>query len=83
MRETGTGIGRSDGVAAGRVKEVYVTGARHPAPLKKPEGVAKAMAPWLKAEMSRWAKEMVELKKESGFHMAELRLEWLVRLAKL
>ena len=83
MRETGTGIGGNGGVAAGRVKEAHVTGARHPAPLEKPEGVAKALAPWLKAEMSRWAAEMEERKKEPGFYMAELHPEWLARLAKL
>ena len=82
LKTTGTGKGGNGGVARGRVKEAFVSGARHPAPLEKPEGTAKAVAPWLKEQMAIWKEEAERRKSEPDFG-SQLHPEWLERIAKL
>ena len=82
LDKTGTGRGGNGGVARGRVKEAFVIGAAHPAPLEKPEGTAEAVAPWLKEQMAKWKEEREKRRLEPGFGN-EVYSEWLERIAKL
>jgi pimeloyl-ACP methyl ester carboxylesterase len=62
---TGTGIGGSGGVAAGRVKEIDVSGGGHYLPLEAPRKLAvEVLGPWFDTEVERWVKETEEERKE-------------------
>lgn len=83
MREKGTGLGGSGGVKTGKVKEVWVQGARHAAALEKPEKVARAVAPWLRDEVSKWKEEQEKRKGEPPFEVEKVNQGYLDRIAKL
>ncbi|KAL7951865.1 Alpha/beta hydrolase family domain-containing protein [Trichoderma barbatum] len=54
---TGTGVGGSGGVKAGRVKHITHPDGGHLIPLEEPVFCAKTAAEWTKTEMDRWQEE--------------------------
>ncbi|KAL8392200.1 hypothetical protein RB595_002406 [Gaeumannomyces hyphopodioides] len=58
---TGTGVGGSGGVAAGRVAEHVLEGVGHLVAMEKPTVCAEQAAAWIGLEIERWRKEEEEL----------------------
>jgi pimeloyl-ACP methyl ester carboxylesterase len=54
MATTGTGIGGSGGVKAGRVVDTLIMGAGHLIPMEKIEETGAKAAAWVGKEMKRW-----------------------------
>ena len=54
MAHTGTGVGGSGGVKAGRVKEVTFQGVGHLIPMEVVGRTAEACADWVEPEVERW-----------------------------
>lgn len=54
LRRTGSAIGGSGGVEAGRVARVTIEDKGHLVPQESPNECADAMARWLVGELSRW-----------------------------
>ncbi|MCJ1392492.1 hypothetical protein MMC18_005359 [Xylographa bjoerkii] len=79
---TGAGRGGRGGSESGQVQEAWVEGAGHFVPLEKPAAAAQVIAPWLKAEISRWDKEREKKKSEPPFRR-QVHPEFFARLAKL
>ncbi|KAL8306009.1 hypothetical protein RB597_003361 [Gaeumannomyces tritici] len=61
LAATGTGVGGSGGVAAGRVAEHVVEGVGHLVPMERPTVCAEQAAAWIGREMERWRKEEEDL----------------------
>lgn len=57
LANTGTGVGGSGGVGAGRVRDVRLAEAGHLVAQEAPVECAKAAAGWLGAELRRWQAE--------------------------
>ncbi|RAL17221.1 putative toxin biosynthesis protein [Aspergillus homomorphus CBS 101889] len=57
MKATGTGLGGSGGVAAGRVRDVYLKDFGHLLAQEAPVQCAEAASEWLGAELKRWRVE--------------------------
>ncbi|RAK74182.1 putative toxin biosynthesis protein [Aspergillus fijiensis CBS 313.89] len=57
LRATGTGLGGSGGVAAGRVREVYLKDFGHLLAQEAPGQCAEAASEWLGGELERWRAE--------------------------
>jgi pimeloyl-ACP methyl ester carboxylesterase len=55
MANTGTGIGGSGGVKAGRVVDVIIKGTGHLIPMEKVEETGAYAAGWIGKEMKRWS----------------------------
>ncbi|PYI24041.1 toxin biosynthesis protein [Aspergillus japonicus CBS 114.51] len=56
-RATGTGLGGSGGVAAGRVRDVYLKDFGHLLAQEAPGPCAEAASEWLGGELKRWRRE--------------------------
>jgi pimeloyl-ACP methyl ester carboxylesterase len=52
---TGTGVGGSGGVAAGRVEHIIIQGTGHLIPMEKVEETGTRTSQWIGKEMRRWA----------------------------
>ncbi|OJJ97834.1 hypothetical protein ASPACDRAFT_31733 [Aspergillus aculeatus ATCC 16872] len=57
LRATGTGLGGSGGVAAGRVRDVYLKDFGHLLAQEAPGQCAEAASEWLGGELKRWRAE--------------------------
>ncbi|PYH42108.1 putative toxin biosynthesis protein [Aspergillus saccharolyticus JOP 1030-1] len=57
LQATGTGLGGSGGMAAGRVKDVYLKDYGHLLAQEAPVQCAEAASEWLGAELQRWRAE--------------------------
>lgn len=57
MANTGTGLGGSGGVAAGRVKGTILENTGHLLPLEIPKNCAYMVVCWLATELQRWCEE--------------------------
>ncbi|KAL5045010.1 hypothetical protein BDW71DRAFT_215422 [Aspergillus fruticulosus] len=57
MERTGTGLGGSGGVAAGRVRAEVLTGGSHMAPLEKVHETAHVLSTWLEAQIQLYQRE--------------------------
>ena len=57
LENTGTGLGGSGGVAAGRVQHVVIKDTGHLIPMEKVDETAQACANWLQSEMERFYDE--------------------------
>ncbi|KAI7914188.1 hypothetical protein M0657_008756 [Pyricularia oryzae] len=66
LARTGSGLGGSGGVAAGRVGHHVVQCFGHLMPMERPKECAQHCAAWIGSEMSRWKKE----------EQAELQVWW-------
>ncbi|MCJ1418182.1 hypothetical protein MMC32_004528 [Xylographa parallela] len=82
LETTGSGRGGRGGSKSGQVQEAWVEGATHFLPLEKPAATAQIIAPWLKAEISRWDKERGKKQSEPSFQK-QIHPEYLARLARL
>ncbi|KAI4153067.1 MAG: hypothetical protein L6R39_001688 [Caloplaca ligustica] len=83
LQRTGTGLGGSGGVSAGKVTETFVEGAHHPVPLEQPTAAANAIAPWLKEQFTSWEEVMERRKEETPFATKHFHPEWISRIAAL
>lgn len=54
LDNTGTALGGSGGVAAGRVQHVLLKGTGHLIPMEKVDETARVCTEWLDGEMKRW-----------------------------
>lgn len=61
--ETGTGIGGSGGVAAGRVDSLVLEGCGHLFPMQHVKKAAEPTARWLGKELKRWRDEEEEFRR--------------------
>ncbi|TLS20824.1 uncharacterized protein PpBr36_10879 [Pyricularia pennisetigena] len=57
---TGTGLGGSGGVGAGRVAQCVIEGYGHLVPVERPRECAQHCAAWIGSEISRWRKEELQ-----------------------
>ena len=57
MAMTGTGLGGSGGVQAGRVRDVYLENTGHLVAQEAPVQCAEAASSWLGRELHRWQAE--------------------------
>ncbi|PYH99135.1 toxin biosynthesis protein [Aspergillus ellipticus CBS 707.79] len=64
MAATGTGLGGSGGVPAGRVRDVYLAEFGHLVAQEAPAQCADAASKWLGAELKRWQSEEQAFKEQ-------------------
>ncbi|KAJ5945752.1 hypothetical protein N7454_002591 [Penicillium verhagenii] len=57
IKNTGTGLGGSGGVANGRVREAFLEQAGHLIPQETPRETAELISLWLRPELDRWQSE--------------------------
>ncbi|KAL5364738.1 hypothetical protein BJX96DRAFT_157851 [Aspergillus floccosus] len=57
LQNTGTGVGGSGGVAAGRVREAVLQGCSHQVPFEAVDACADEIARWFGREIRRWGEE--------------------------
>lgn len=80
LEHTGTGVGGSGGVEAGRVREVCLEGKGHLVAQEAVHECADAAAGWLRTELKRWHKEdeafRAEWSKKSKIEKLTVDAEW-------
>lgn len=84
LSTTGVGIGGSGGVAAGRVREVFLPDAGHLLAQEAVNEVADAAASWLAPEIRRWKDEDESFReswdKKSRLEKTTVDAEWLAHV---
>ncbi|KAI6369483.1 hypothetical protein MCOR25_004440 [Pyricularia grisea] len=60
VTRTGSGLGGSGGVGAGKVASYVIEGFGHLVPMERPKECAQQCAAWIGSEISRWRKEELE-----------------------
>ncbi|QIX01660.1 hypothetical protein AMS68_007177 [Peltaster fructicola] len=61
---TGTGVGGSGGVKAGRVSSVLMQGFGHLVPFENVKGVAEHIVTWTIPELARWREEIAAVRQD-------------------
>ncbi|KAL9071249.1 MAG: hypothetical protein Q9157_005533 [Trypethelium eluteriae] len=82
LQTTGASDAGSGGIARGKVAEAWVKGSTHTIPFEKPEGLAKALIPWLEQRHNAWLEEQVRNEKQV-FYTAKIKPNWLSKVNKL
>lgn len=67
LNNTGTGVGGSGGVAAGRVRDVFLENFGHLLAQEAVNECADAAGEWFGGELKRWKEEEQELEKVTGW----------------